>query len=268
MARIRTIKPEFWTSEKIAHLSRDARLTFIGMWNESDDYGVVTANTRLLKGHLWALDDDISPTDVALHIQQMVDQGLVARFDAEDKPWLHIVGFNEHQKISRPSEKRNPAPPDEESVQVTSTPPSDSRRAHGGLNEPAVLDRERERDRERENSVDEFDEQEPPPPSLHPVPPTAKRPDPHRPQAEAVLKDWWERQTPRPQTPWVAAVKILTNALRSGYTTDDIGDFLESTTVISGAALDRWQRERSRPAKPRRAMPTTEGALRALGVSQ
>jgi len=33
MARIRTIKPEFWTAEQVMELSRDARLLFIGMWN-------------------------------------------------------------------------------------------------------------------------------------------------------------------------------------------------------------------------------------------
>jgi hypothetical protein len=32
MARIRSIKPEFFTSISIADLSRDARLMFIGMW--------------------------------------------------------------------------------------------------------------------------------------------------------------------------------------------------------------------------------------------
>jgi hypothetical protein len=131
MARIRSIKPEFWTSETIARLSRDARLTFIGMWNESDDFGVVADNTRVLKGHLWPLDDDISPTDVALHIQQMVDEGLVLRFEAEGKRWIHISGFREHQTINKPSHtRRNPPPPGE-----TPPLPEPSRRAPVALPE-------------------------------------------------------------------------------------------------------------------------------------
>ena len=32
MPRIRTIKPEFWTDEKIIELSLPARLLFIGLW--------------------------------------------------------------------------------------------------------------------------------------------------------------------------------------------------------------------------------------------
>jgi hypothetical protein len=39
MARIRTIKPEFWTDEKIVECSFEARLMFIGMFNFADDKG-------------------------------------------------------------------------------------------------------------------------------------------------------------------------------------------------------------------------------------
>lgn len=46
MARIRTIKPEFWTAEQVMELSRDARLLFIGMWNFCDDAGVHQRHTR------------------------------------------------------------------------------------------------------------------------------------------------------------------------------------------------------------------------------
>ncbi len=44
MARTRMIKPEFWSDEKLAALSLQVRLIYIGLWNLSDDYGVV-------KGH-------------------------------------------------------------------------------------------------------------------------------------------------------------------------------------------------------------------------
>ena len=41
MARIRTVKPEFWTSEQIVECDPVARLLFIGMWNFADDHGVL-----------------------------------------------------------------------------------------------------------------------------------------------------------------------------------------------------------------------------------
>ncbi len=39
MARIRTTKPEFFTSEQVMNLSIFARFAFLGMWNFCDDGG-------------------------------------------------------------------------------------------------------------------------------------------------------------------------------------------------------------------------------------
>ena len=33
MARIRTIKPQFWINEELGTIPRDARLLYIGLWN-------------------------------------------------------------------------------------------------------------------------------------------------------------------------------------------------------------------------------------------
>ncbi len=37
MARIRTIKPEFWEDTKIGRITRDARLILIFLWYSSDN---------------------------------------------------------------------------------------------------------------------------------------------------------------------------------------------------------------------------------------
>ena len=46
MARIRTIKPEFWTSEQVVECSPTARLLFIGLWNFCDDAGNQPASAK------------------------------------------------------------------------------------------------------------------------------------------------------------------------------------------------------------------------------
>ena len=46
MARIRTIKPEFWEDEKIGKLPIPCRLFFIGCWNFADDFGVIKGNVH------------------------------------------------------------------------------------------------------------------------------------------------------------------------------------------------------------------------------
>lgn len=39
MAKIRSIKPDFFTSEDVSALPLRARLTWIGLWTHCDDHG-------------------------------------------------------------------------------------------------------------------------------------------------------------------------------------------------------------------------------------
>ena len=54
------IKPEFWSDEKLAALSLQARLIYIGLWNLSDDYGVVKGHPSWLKNSVLPYDG-VSP---------------------------------------------------------------------------------------------------------------------------------------------------------------------------------------------------------------
>jgi len=49
MARIRTIKPKFWDNTKLSNVSRDARLTYIGMWVSCDDRNFLPKKLKQLK---------------------------------------------------------------------------------------------------------------------------------------------------------------------------------------------------------------------------
>lgn len=49
MARIRTIKPEFWEDIKVGRLSRDARLLLIYLWYSTSDYGVARYDFKSCK---------------------------------------------------------------------------------------------------------------------------------------------------------------------------------------------------------------------------
>ncbi len=120
MARIRTIKPEFWTSEQVVALSIAARLVFIAMWNFADDYGVIPASPKALK--MKALPgDDYTSDDITKMVAEMVEQGLVQAFTAADgRPYWHITGWATHQKVDRPNAKypAPPAPFDEHSTSI------------------------------------------------------------------------------------------------------------------------------------------------------
>lgn len=110
MARIRTIKPDFFQSEDVVELSYRARLTWIGLWTHVDDSGRCKANPRLIKGALWPLEDDVTAKDVAADIEELAAKGHLIIYTVDDEPLIQVRNWAKHQRISRPSESKFPAP--------------------------------------------------------------------------------------------------------------------------------------------------------------
>lgn len=109
MARYRTVKPEFWTSEQVMDCSPITRLMFIGMWNYADDHGRIPLSPKSIKAQVFPSDDITSET-----IRGMIDElsanGLVISYAVEGKDYLLITGWH-HQKIDKPQKPKYPAPP-------------------------------------------------------------------------------------------------------------------------------------------------------------
>ncbi|VVM43670.1 hypothetical protein PS623_00385 [Pseudomonas fluorescens] len=103
MARIRTIKPEFWTSEQIMECSAMARLLFIGMWNFCDDAGNHPMSPKTLKALVFP-GDDITALAVEALLAELVENRLITLYEAASKQYLHVNGWH-HQKIDRPTVK-------------------------------------------------------------------------------------------------------------------------------------------------------------------
>lgn len=112
MARIRTIKPDFWGDAKTARCSRDARLLFLGLLNESDDAGRQLGSARKVGGSVFPNDDDVSPKMVDRWLGELERERFIVRYVIENVQYIAIVGFTKHQKISHPTPSRLPAPSD------------------------------------------------------------------------------------------------------------------------------------------------------------
>lgn len=112
MARIRSIKPEFFTSLTVAGLNVWARLTFIGLWTHVDDHGRCVDDARLIKAAIWPLDDR-GAAEVDEDVRQIADAGLIRRYAVGGRTYLVVCGWAEHQRVSHPSKSRIPAPPDD-----------------------------------------------------------------------------------------------------------------------------------------------------------
>ena len=119
MARIRSIKPEFWVSEQIAECSTNARLLFVGLWTFCDDSGVHPAKPATLKAEVFPFDS-FSKDQMKEWIEELLKAGLVAEFAHKGEVYWHVTGWNRHQKIDKPSRK-HPLPTDEDSESIRRT---------------------------------------------------------------------------------------------------------------------------------------------------
>lgn len=101
--RIRTIKPEFWTNEKMAKLPDFARLLAIGLLNFADDHGYFWANPLLIRGALFPFDDDSSK--VRRSVEQLATEGFLRLGKTPDgRECGHIVNFSKHQRVDKPKD--------------------------------------------------------------------------------------------------------------------------------------------------------------------
>lgn len=106
MARIRTIKPEFWTDETVVELSIPARLFFIGLWNHADDAGNLVYSPRKLKMQIFPADT----IDCEGLLGELITHGLITVYSVNVEEFIHINGFRKHQVINRPSKTTIPPP--------------------------------------------------------------------------------------------------------------------------------------------------------------
>ncbi len=104
MARIRTIKPEFFTSDDVCALSPLARLLFIGCWCEADREGRLEWRPRTLKRKYLPEDD----CDADAICNELVSRGLIVLYG---QGLAYVTGFAKHQVInSREAQSKLPEP--------------------------------------------------------------------------------------------------------------------------------------------------------------
>lgn len=97
MARIRTIKPEFFTSSDILELTPLSRLFYIALWCEADREGYLNWNPKTLK-YRYLPSDSVDVESIAL---ELTSAGLIKILvDEEGKEIAVIPSFKNHQVIN------------------------------------------------------------------------------------------------------------------------------------------------------------------------
>ena len=131
MPRIRTIKPEFWTDEKLTECSLVARLLFIGMLNFADDNGNLVYSVKRLKMQIFPADN----VDVGPLLAELIAQDVITEYSVSGEKLLHIKGFLKHQVINRPSATTIPRMPISEHSRTDANKDVSN---HALLSEPSV----------------------------------------------------------------------------------------------------------------------------------
>lgn len=104
MARIRTIKPEFFTSEDIVALSPLARLLYVALWCEADKEGRMIWKPRTFKMRYFPAD----ACDIDALCSELTSGGLVRLYG---EGLAFIPAFTMHQHINpRESASQLPEP--------------------------------------------------------------------------------------------------------------------------------------------------------------
>ena len=231
MARIRSLKPQFWDSPSTAKADLACRLLFMAMWNWADDAGRGTANLKELEAFAFPNDDirDLprwsrgnSATvwrNFAELFLETVQVYNVAVYVKDERKYYEISSFKDHQsKDFRPDSNR-PAPNDGQIWDVASEYGLDDLAKATAVPEPSVqsaenprlaaeihpLDKDKDKDKDRDlkdlrdpdgsseaDPLDHVTELDFPQGTFEPIPPAKPTSANSGSEYSAEFERWWE----------------------------------------------------------------------------
>ena len=271
MARIRTIKPEFWTDAKIVRLSPLARLLFVGAWNFADDFGCLAGDAFQLK--LKVLPTEVEDADKL--VAELFAAGLLEALRTPDgREFWHITNWSKHQRVSKPSDSEWGNPTDWKPAltgtftespatlpELSENPPSGMERkgregsgTEGNGMEVATLEAPRERNPIWDVLVELFGPPAPPQKSLYGrvskfLTEQDATPDQIRERTAALAAEW----TRKGET-----TRFSVAALEKWW-----GSFDGLVGQVSGSDVEAWKRERREQAALAEAAEMDRKALEA-----
>jgi len=116
MARIRSIKPSFWTDPGVASLRRDARLLVIGLISHADDEGRFLATATAIGGSVFP-HDELPPKTIRTWRDEAAKAGIIEIYAVDGSEYGWFPNWLKHQKVYKPYPSALPAPPGWNGVQ-------------------------------------------------------------------------------------------------------------------------------------------------------
>jgi hypothetical protein len=145
MARIRTIKPDFWRHEGLSSLPEATHMLAAALLNYADDEGYFNANPKLIQAECCPLRE----LSVSIHesLKLLAGAGYLRLGVGDDgRHYGWILKFLEHQVINRPTPSK---------IKALTIMWDDAHTAHAQLSEPSSPERKgREQGKEGEKEVE------------------------------------------------------------------------------------------------------------------
>jgi hypothetical protein len=117
MARIRTMKPSFWSDEAVADLSRDARLLLLGLISFADDDGRFVASISAVSGYVFP-HDDLPQQRIRKWLDEIENTGIIRFYSVNRREYGAFYNYLKHQRINRPQPSALPEPPSHERLRA------------------------------------------------------------------------------------------------------------------------------------------------------
>lgn len=101
MARIRTIKPSFWTDPTVASLRRDARLMLVALISSADDQGRFLASASAISGYAFP-HDDLPAKTIRQWRDEIAKTGVIRLYSVDGCEYGDFPNWTKHQKVAHP----------------------------------------------------------------------------------------------------------------------------------------------------------------------
>jgi hypothetical protein len=112
--RIRSTKPEFWRSERIAAVEWEDRLVLKGLESYVDDNGVGKDDIALIVGEVFPRDMLANPSETVAKVSEAISRlhkaGLLWRYVVNGTRLLYISFWESIQRIDKPGKGRHCRP--------------------------------------------------------------------------------------------------------------------------------------------------------------
>ena len=113
MPRKRMLHPGFFGSDQMAQLSLAAAYTYEGIWCFADDRGRKVFNPSEVWAEVWLKrSGEVQVPDVEGFLGELIKHGQVCRYRVGGGDFIHVIAWDEHQKISHPTPSKLPPCPD------------------------------------------------------------------------------------------------------------------------------------------------------------